>query len=160
MAEATLERFNRNKGEGNVPRSLDQLIQKRSPAMQVQKNDRPKVELRLNADGLTVTWGPEGGPWGIYAENAPLEKVKVKEWWLYVGTKANSEQSDEPDEPFRCESVSKSVGTTTEMILPRKLLPLKKQVLAQVIGYFDSKDERGNPIEEGIYSDVARQVIT
>jgi hypothetical protein len=46
------------------------------------------------------------------------------------------------------------------MILPRKLLPLKKQVLAQVIGYFDSKDERGNPIEEGIYSDVARQVIT
>lgn len=125
-------------------------------------NDRPKVELSLNADGLRVTWGPKDGPWGIFRENmnvAPAN-VNVKEWWLIVGTKAKLEQPDkEEGEPTRGEIVSQSVGTTTEMTIPRHLLPVKQQVLAQVIGFFDSQNEVGTPIVEGIYSDVARQHI-
>lgn len=130
--------------------------------MQVQQNDRPTVELRLNTDGLTVTWGPEGGPWGIYAENVTPVNVNIKEWWLYVGVKANPEQSDDPDEPSEYKIFSDSVGTNTERTIPMKNLPSlkKKVVLARVIGYFDSQDEHGKPIVEGIYSDVARQAIT
>lgn len=126
--------------------------------MQVQ-NDRPKIELSLNADGLRVTWGPKEGPWGIYKENVDPVEVNVKEWWLFVGTKANHGQSDQPDETSKWEIVSKSIGTLTEMTIPRNRLPINKQVIAQVIGYFDSQDEHGEPFKEGIYSDVALQVI-
>ena len=129
--------------------------------MQTQNNDRPTIELRLNADGLTVTWGPEGGPWGIYAEDVPPVKVTVKEWCLYVGTKANPEQSDDPDEPAEHDIFSDCVGTSTEKsIFWKELHSREKQVvLARVIGYFDSQDEHGKPIVEGIYSNVARLAI-
>lgn len=129
--------------------------------MQVQENDRPSVELHLSADGLTVTWGPAGGPWGIYPKNATPVQVSIKEWWLHVGTKASPEQADNPDEPSEYDIFSASVGASTEKTIAwNELLSRKTQVvLARVIGYFDSQDEHGNTIVEGVYSDVARLLI-
>jgi hypothetical protein len=124
--------------------------------MPVQQNDSPQIKLQLQADGLKATWGPSQGPWGIFAKNTAPKNVTVKEWWLFVGTKPNPGQSDEASQ---CEIVSQSVGTQTEITIPRDLLPLNKQVQAQVVGFFDSQNEHGEPIVEGIYSDVTRQVI-
>ena len=129
--------------------------------MQDKKTDRPWTELSLSADVLIAKWGPNEGLWGIFNEGmiASPEKVNVHEWWLIVGTKSKHDQPDKPDEPIRGETFSYSVGTKNQMTIPRYLLPVGKQVLAQVIGFFDSKNERNESIVEGIYSDVERLKI-
>ena len=127
--------------------------------MPVQKHERPEITLKQNQDGsLLAAWGPEAGPWGIFKKAAAPQKVQIKEWWLFVGTLSNHGQPD-ADEGSQWEIVSRSVGTNDSMVIPRHLLPTNHQVLAQVIGYFDSKNENEEPIVEGIYSNVARQVI-
>lgn len=131
--------------------------------------DRPFITLQLNAKkDLVVNWGPKEGPWGIYNDSGATENVTIKEWWLYVGTKPNQAQAG-PSQcgPSQCEIVSENVGVATSKIVPKYLLPLHQQVVAYVIGYFDSKDKDGNqvdpngdPIVEGIYSDVEKIPIT
>lgn len=138
--------------------------------MQESQNDRPVVELSLNTtnDELTITWGPNVGPWGIYSAKSTPVPVKIKEWELYVGTKADAKQLDDPDEPGEYNIFYGTVGPSTTKTIPLKDKGLEEAfqeakqrgyILARVIGYFDSQDEGGEPIVEGIYSDVARQVI-
>jgi len=138
--------------------------------MEVPQNDRPTVELSLEtkSDELTVTWGPDVGPWGIYSEKSTPVPVKIKEWELYVGTKADAKQPNDPDEPGEYNIFYGKVGAYTAKTIPLNDKDRKKAfeeakktgyILARVIGYFDSQNERGEPIVEGIYSDVVRQVI-
>jgi hypothetical protein len=123
-------------------------------------HDRPFITLQLDANGdLVVNWGPKEGLWGIYNSTAPPEIVTIKEWWLYVGTRPNHAQAG----PSQCEIVSQSVGLDTSKTIPKFLLPLHQPIMAYVIGYFDSKGENGQPIDqdgqpivEGIYSDVEK----
>lgn len=127
--------------------------------MAVQQNDRPKIQLELQADGLKVSWGPKKGPWGIFREdmkNKPVD-VEVKEWRLYVGGLVSQQKTDQADEIF-----SQSVGTKTEMMIQLDNDPKfhkYKAVIAQVLGRFDSEDIDGNRFEEGIYTDVAQKEI-
>lgn len=129
--------------------------------MAVEQNDRPwiKLDFNHNTNELTVRWGPNEGPWGIFNEahvNAP-QTVSITEWWLYVGTKTKLDQDDNGDEPSKWEIFNCSVGANNEMTLDVSYVPVKKhKVLAQVIGYFDSKNILGDSFKEGIYSDIAR----
>lgn len=151
--------------------------------MEIPQNDRPTVELSLNTNSeeLTVTWGPDVGPWGIYSEKSMPIPVKIKEWELYVGTKAIAGQLDDPDEPGEYNIFYDKVDSSTIKIIPMKdgtystttisltndksrkkaFEEARKRgyILARVIGYFDSQNESGHAIVEGIYSDVVRQVI-
>jgi hypothetical protein len=94
--------------------------------------------------------------------------VKIKEWELYVGTKADANQLDDPDEPGEYKIFYGKVGAYTTKTIPLNDKDHKEAfeeakttgyILARVIGYFDSQNERGEPIVEGIYSDVVRRVI-
>jgi len=129
--------------------------------MAVQQNDRPKIQIELQADGLKVSWGPKKGPWGIFREdmkNKPVD-VEVKEWWLYVGGLVNQQN---PDQGSSDEIFSQSVGTKTEMMIQLDNDPKfhkYKAVVAQVLGGFDSEKIDGEQFEEGIYSDVAQKEI-
>jgi len=135
--------------------------------MGVEASDRPIVRLQLIADGLKVTWGPEAGLWLIQSLDAPPQYVVIKQWRLGVGTKVKPNQPDDPDEPGHYHIFDELVGLSTERTFTWKELPPGnyKVVLARVIGYFDSQDKDGKPIidtqtkkpiEEGIFSDVAR----
>ena len=120
--------------------------------------DRPEVTLTPQPDGLKVTWAPTHGAWGKF-KNEPASgfvDVVINEWWLYVGTKPLPSQ---PHEGSQVEIVSQSVGNTTEFVVPQHLLPINKQVIVYVIGYFDSKNVHGEDIVEGIYSDEKHIVI-
>jgi hypothetical protein len=123
--------------------------------MPVQSDDKPQIKLELQADGLRASWGPAFGPWGIFKEGSPPVKVEIKRWYLMVGKPMNPNKPD--DEKSDWEMFSGYVGTAQEKFFPLTEKP--KLVLAQVIGFFDSQNENGEPFEEGIYSNVARQVI-
>lgn len=131
--------------------------------MQLPANDRPRVDLLLNAkDGLRVTWGPNVGPWCISSENSTPVQAEIKHWWLGVGTKADPKQLDDSDEPSEYEIIDLDFRTSAAITIPWETLdPYKgKILLARVIGYFNCQNKQGKTIEEGIYSDVARQLIT
>lgn len=141
-------------------------------------NDRPYVVLSLSDKGLTVKWGPQEGPWDIFS-GKPCT-CSIKRWELHVGTKKKPTQPDDPNERIGNEIIPKKIPkgtfeemlkkqepltnpnliTETETFIPReeleKKVQPKEQILARVIGYFDLKDEKGQIIEYGIYSDVAR----
>jgi hypothetical protein len=138
--------------------------------MDIPQHDRPRVELSLNTNNneLTITWGPDAGPWGIYSEKSTPATVKIKEWELYVGTKADANQLDDPDEPGEYKIFHGTVNALTKMTILLNDKDYEEAfgeakargyILARVIGYFDSQNERGEPIVEGIYSDVVRRVI-
>ena len=126
-----------------------------------KKPDRPWIELSVSEDGLKAKWGnPSGTPLGSYGIfNAKMvhspENVKVHEWWLIVGTKSKHNQPDKDDEPIRGETFYFD-GTVNETIIPIYRVPAGQKIIAQVIGFFNSKNELLEPIVEGIYSDVAR----
>lgn len=128
-----------------------------------KKMDRPWVKLARTKDGLNLAWGPNQGPWGIFNEahiRSP-QTVKITEWWLSVGTKANVKQNDaNKDEPSNWELFNASVGTKNKLTIPwYGPRPPKRKVLARVIGKFHSKGTNNERFEEGIYSDVERLKI-
>lgn len=138
--------------------------------MQVEDSDRPTVRLQLTSDGIRITWGPAAGPWMIVSLEDPPQSVTIKKWRLCVGTKAQPAQLDDPDEPADYQWFNKLVGLDTEKSFTWKDLPPQNHqvILARVIGYFEIKDKHGKPIfdkngtpiEEGIFSDVARVDIS
>ncbi len=130
--------------------------------MQLEDSDRPTVSLQLTPDGIRATWGPGGGPWMIVSLEASPQYVTIKKWRLCVGTKAQPNQSDAPDEPADYQWFNKLVGLATEKSFTWKELPPQSHqvILARVIGYFEIQDKHGKPIEEGIFSDVARVDIS
>jgi len=121
------------------------------------EGEKPQIQLSLQANGeLKATWGPSQGLWGKFTQDSDFVKVTVKEWWLFVGTKADPGHSEEQSQ---IEIVSQNVHNATEMIIKKDLLPKNKQVFAHVIGYFDSRNIAGEPIVEGIFSNVAHLLI-
>lgn len=123
--------------------------------MEEQQNDRPKIQLELQADGLKISWGPPKGLWGIFNKGTKPVEVEIKEWWLFVGTLVSQQKPDHGSKDI----FSKSVDTMTEMMIPRDLLPQQKVVVAQVLGSFDSQKMNGERFVEGIYSNVAQMEI-
>jgi hypothetical protein len=135
--------------------------------------NQPWIKLDLNAQGLTATWGPEVGEFGIFsADDIQVPKtVTIKKWWLFIGAIAHPEGPGGSNQKFEelpnSEIFNKSVGIDRMMTIPLKDLPPKKLILAQVIGLFDSKtpdgepllNKKGEPVVEGIYSNVERVVI-
>jgi hypothetical protein len=121
--------------------------------MSAQK-DRPKVDFIIDPDGgLRLSWGPSTGPWGIYTEGAEPENVTIDKWWLYVGEMLNPLKPEHGSKPISKDYNGIDMGTSTEIKVPRSLLPQKKTVVVQVLGRFDSKDKGGKSFKEGIYSD-------
>ena len=112
--------------------------------------DPPRVQLELQADGLRISWGPKMGHWGVFEEDAKAKpvKVEIKEWQLYVSEKPPGDGAKSKEIIF-----CKTVGTMTEIIIPRDALPQHKVVIAQVLGGFKSKDLEGKEFMEGIYSE-------
>jgi hypothetical protein len=109
--------------------------------------DPPRVQLELQADGLRIRWGPQKGRWGVFKEDADPVEVEIKEWHLYVSEKP-------PGYGAKSKGIiSKTVGTKTEIIIPRDDLHQHKVVIAQVLGGFKSKDLEGEEFMEGIYSE-------
>jgi hypothetical protein len=118
-----------------------------------KEGEKPQIQLTRQANGeLKAKWRPSKGLWGKFTEKSDFRKVTVKEWWLFVGTKAHPGHSEEQSQ---IEIVSQNVYKATEWIIKKELLPKNKQVFAQVIGYFNSRNIAGEPIVEGIYSNVA-----
>ncbi|WP_455377296.1 hypothetical protein [Petrachloros mirabilis] len=118
--------------------------------------DRPDISIELQGDGIKVSWGPQRGPWGIYKKNVDPVDVDIKEWLLYVGYLVNSLKPELGSH----EIYGKSVGTKTELLIPKDQLPQgKKTAVAQVLGVFDSRKEDGTDYEEGIYSDMVQKEL-
>jgi hypothetical protein len=121
--------------------------------MSTQK-DRPQVEFIFDPDGgLRLRWGPSAGPWGIFTEGAKPQTVDIDKWWLYVGEMVNPLKPDHGSKAISKDYNGRDMGTSTEITIPKALLPQKKTVVVQVLGRFDSKDVKGKPFKEGIYSD-------
>jgi len=154
-------------------KSLRQLILEKNYAMNLKSfitNDRPYVALSLGEEGLTVRWGPQEGPWDI--SSGKPSTCTITRWELHVGTKKHASQRDDSNEPIGNEIIPKEMPkdknipqtipylTGTEMVIPRdelvKTVRPHEQILARVVGYFYGKDTKGQTIEYGIYSDVAR----
>jgi len=129
------------------------------------QQDRPNVELSVTNEFIIAQWGPAAGPYGIFNETmvAAPETVTIKEWWLFVGTKARPNETHEPPDHQSVQNdiVFQKMGTATELKIDRYLFPKDQMVLAQVIGFFESKDITGQPLPfmEGIYSDIVRKQI-
>ena len=115
-------------------------------------NDRPFLHLELQPDALKVQWGPPKGPWGIYYKcTDPPAEVVIKEWHFFLGSLVNAHKP----EFGSTQILSSTYDLVTDISIPRGQLPKKKKLVAQIIGYFDSKKPDGTTFTEGIYSDPA-----
>src|SRR4026207_879302 len=87
-------------------------------AMPAQQ-DRPNVELSVTNEFIIAQWGPAAGPYGIFNETmvAAPETVTIKEWWLFVGTKARPNETHEPPDHQSVQNdiVFQKMGTATEL---------------------------------------------
>ena len=118
-----------------------------------EQEDRPKVEFIIDPDGgLRLRWGPSSGLWGIYTEGAKPEIVTIDKWWLYVGEMLNPLKPEHGSKAVSNDYNGIDMGTSTEIRIPKAVLPQKKTVVVQVLGRFNSKDQDGKAFKEGIYS--------
>jgi hypothetical protein len=117
------------------------------------QNDRPIVQIEINAQGLHAQWGPESIACGIFNEGMKdnPEVVPIKKWLVYVGSLVNPQNPEHGS----TEIFSDNVGTKTEINIPKDKLPHHKAtIVVQVIGGFDSRDILDEPFTEGVYSDL------